>query len=472
MFSTMTARIKVIVHVVRVLLLLAPLRAFPQTDTLPPGLRGKIDEAVRQAIHATGAPSASIAIVQDGRIAYLRAYGEARVKPRTPATPAMRYSIGSISKQFAATAVLMLAEQGKLSLDDPVGRFLPDLTRANEVTIRQVLSHTSGYQDYWPQDYVPPFMLQTVSPEKILDQWARKPLDFEPGTEWQYSNTGYVIAGLIVERASGQPFFEFLRRHIFIPLGMTTVVNVDQERLGESDATGYMRYGLGPLRIAPKEGKGWLFAAGELAMTAEDLARWDISLINQSLLKPESYHQMESAMVLKNGIASTYGLGVSVQRENSHRSISHGGEVSGFTAQNIVFPDDRAAIVVLVNQDADTATGLIARKIAPLLFPQEDASAQEDQARRIFKGLQHGKIDRALFSDNANFYFSEQALKDIATGLKRLGTPLSLTQTARRERGGMTYRQFVAKFPGKTVQIWQFTLPDGKTEQFQVMAAE
>ena len=156
-------------------------------------------------------------------------------------------------------------------LDDPVARFVPDLTRAKEVTIRQVLSHTSGYQDYWPQDYVPPFMLQPVTANKILDLWARKPLDFDPGTQWQYSNTGYVIAGLIVERASGMPLLEFLSKHIFGPLEMKSVMNIDQERLTETDATGYTRYGLGPLRVAPKEGAGWLFAAGELAMPAEDL---------------------------------------------------------------------------------------------------------------------------------------------------------------------------------------------------------
>jgi CubicO group peptidase (beta-lactamase class C family) len=437
-------------------------------------MRDKIDATVREVLSATAAPGASIAIVQDGGIAYLQAYGVARVAPRVPASPSMRYCIGSVTKQFTATAILMLAEQGKLSLDDPVARFLPELTRASEVTIRQVLSHTAGYQDYWPQDYVMPIMLQPVTPEKILEQWARKPLDFDPGTQWQYSNTGYVIAGLIVERASGQPLFDFFRQHIFTPLGMASVVNVDQERLGDSDATGYMRYGLGPLRLAPKEGKGWLFAAGELAMTAEDLAKWDISLINQSLLKPESSRQMESAMVLKNGVASGYGLGVSVQRESSHRSISHNGEISGFTAQNIVFLDDRAAVVVLVNMDGDAACGSIARKIAPMLFPREDAAEEqeEEQASRIFKGLQHGKIDRALFSDNANFYFTTQALKDLARGLRRLGTPESFTEKARRQRGGMTYRNFVVKFPSKSLEILQYTLPDGKIEQYQVMEAE
>ena len=194
-------------------------------------LREKVDAIVRQALTTTGVPSASIAIVQGGAIAYLQAYGDGRIEPRTPALPSMRYSIGSISKQFTAAAVLLLAEQGKLSLDDPVSRFVPNLTRGNEVTIRELLSHTSGYQDYWPQDYVPPFMVQPITADKILDLWARKPLDFDPGTEWQYSNTNFVIVGLIVEKASGEPLLQFLSEHIFAPLGMKSVVNIDQNWL-------------------------------------------------------------------------------------------------------------------------------------------------------------------------------------------------------------------------------------------------
>src|SRR5438105_2497221 len=177
----------------------------------------KIDKLATDALAKTGVPSASVAVVKDGQIVYLKAYGDARLEPRTPATPEMRYSIGSISKQFTATAILLLQEEGKLSLDDPVGKFLPDLTRANEVTIRELLSHTSGYQDYWPQDYAPPFMLHDVTARDILDRWARKPLDFDPGTKWQYSNTNFVIAGLIAEKASGTPLLQFLSDRIFTP---------------------------------------------------------------------------------------------------------------------------------------------------------------------------------------------------------------------------------------------------------------
>src|SRR5262249_35484663 len=161
---------------------------------------------------------------------------------------------------------------------------------ANEVTIRQLLSHTSGYQDYWPQDYVMPMMLQPVTAQEILTRWARKPLDFDPGTKWQYSNTNYVIAGVIVEKASGMPLLQFLRQKVFTTLGMKSVANIDEGKLGDTDPTGYLRYALGPLHPAPKEGKGWLFAAGELAMTVQDLAKWDISIIEQKLMKPSSYH--------------------------------------------------------------------------------------------------------------------------------------------------------------------------------------
>src|SRR6516165_9488849 len=160
---------------------------------LEAAVRSKIDQAAQAVLAETGAPSASIAIVTDGRIAYQQAYGKARLEPRVAATPEMRYSIGSISKQFTAAAILILAERGKLSLGDPVSRFFPSLTRAKEVTIRQLLSHTSGFQDYWPQDYVPPLMLRPMAARTILDLWARKPLDFDPGTKWQYSNTNYVI---------------------------------------------------------------------------------------------------------------------------------------------------------------------------------------------------------------------------------------------------------------------------------------
>ena len=458
-----------------ILIFLAGLAALAAGDAGPdldPALRAAIDAAAREALAATGAPSAAVAVVRGGRIAYVQAYGSARLAPATPAEPRMRYSIGSVSKQFTATAILMLADEGKLSLDDPVSRFVPGLTRGDEVTIRQLLSHTSGYQDYWPQDYVPPFMLQPTTAQAILDHWGKQPLDFEPGTQYQYSNTGYVIAGVIVEKASGMPLLPFLSARIFKPLGMASVANIDQERLGDTDPTGYIRYALGPLRPAPKEGKGWLFAAGELAMTAEDLARWNIGMLQQKLLKPATYRQMQTEVLLKNGLGISYGLGIDVVKAGGHRALEHGGEVSGFTAENVVFPDDAAAITVLVNQDAIGTAGVIAHRIADLLFATDGASAAAERARRIFEGLQYGKLDRALFTANANSYFSEQVVADFASGLAPLGAPKEVAQTRSADRGGMTFRLFDVKFAGRSLAIWERDMPDGKIEQFQVMPAD
>ena len=448
-------------------------RANAQTQ-LPTEMQQKIDKVASDALAKTGVPSASVAVVRDGQIAYLHAYGHARLDPETPAKPEMRYSIGSISKQFTAAAILLLQEQGKLSLDDKVGKFIPNLTRANEVTIRQLLSHTSGYQDYWPQDYVMPMMLEPVTAQKILETWARKPLDFEPGTKWQYSNTNYVIAGLIVEEASGEPLLQFLQQNVFTPLNMKSVADTDKAKLGDTDPTGYLRYALGPPRPAPREGSGWLFAAGELAMPAEDLAKWDISIINQKLMNAASYQEFETEVLLKNGLGTRYGLGVDVRSELGHRSLAHSGEVSGFTSDNIVFPDERIAVVVLTNQDAAAASEAIAMGIAPLLLDRDDSATPEKlaQARKIFEGLQHGSIDRSLFTDNANFYFNGQALRDFASSLGPLGTPEGFIQVRQALRGGMKLRVYTIKFPKSELRAWTYEMPDGKLEQYQIAAQD
>ena len=432
------------------------------------------DKIAEEVLKDTGVPSASVAVVRDGKVVYLQAYGLANIDQKMPAKPFMRYSVGSISKQFTAAAILLLQQQGKLSLDDKVSKWIPGLTDGDKVTIRELLSHTSGYQDYWPQDYVMPEMLQPTDAQKILEKWAKIPLDFAPGTKWQYSNTNYVIAGLIVQKASGKPLLDFLEEHIFVPLGMKSVTNTDQQKLPPSDPTGYMRYALGPLHPAPKEGKGWMFAAGELAMTAEDLAKWDISMINQTVLSPASYKQMETEVLLANGAGSRYGLGVFVSLRRGHRLISHDGEVSGFVSADDVFPDDHDAVVVLTNQDAIGAASQIAEKIGDSFFvPEGGASAKaNDLSKQVFDSLQQGKIDRALFTDNCNAYFDETALRDYASSLGQLGQVDEFQLVGESLRGGMVHRSYQVKLDRGAVDINSFWMPDGKIEQFIVAPHE
>jgi D-alanyl-D-alanine carboxypeptidase len=435
-------------------------------------LQAKADSTAMQILRETGTPSASVAVVIHGQIAYVQAYGKAKLDPAVDAKPDMLYAIGSISKQFTTAAILLLEQEGKLSLSDPISKWLPDLTQANDVTVLEILSHTSGYQDYWPQDYVPPLMLKPISPIGILDRWAKQPLDFEPGAQWQYSNTNFVIAAQIVEKITHEPFFKFLSDNILSPLGLSSAVDFDERKLSDKDPSGYMRYGLGPLRLAPEEGSGWMAGAGELAMTASDLAKWDISIINQSLLNSKSYKQLETEVLLKNGVGTHYGLGVQVGMMNNHRIITHGGEVSGFTAYNAVFPDDSIAVVVLTNQDASPAAGAIGNTLARSLFKEQDSEtvARTEQAREIFNGLQNGAIDRSLFTSNANSYFSDEALIDFQSSLGNLGEPKEFVQTGQQKRGGMIQRSFRVVMKDRTLRAWTFQMPDGKLEQYQIAA--
>jgi CubicO group peptidase (beta-lactamase class C family) len=441
-----------------------------QPPALDADLRGQIDRIAGDVLESTAVPSASLAIVRGGAVAYAQAYGHARTEPPLKATPSMRYSIGSISKQFTAAAILLLQEQGRLSLDDAVGKFVPGLTRGDEVTIRQVLSHTSGYQDYWPQDYMPPMMLRPTTSQAILDRWAKRPLDFDPGTKWQYSNTNYVIAGLIVERAGGAPLWTLLEQRVFTPLGMSSVTNTDEAPLPDRDPRGYFRYALGPERPAPKEGRGWLFAAGELAMTASDLGRWNQSMIRGAVLQPASYREMETAVTQANGVGTAYGLGVRVTTLNGHRELEHNGEVMGFTAENIVLPDDGLAVSVLTNQDAVSAAGDIGRRVARALLAQTSPHDEQQiaRARQVFDALREGKIDRSLFTENANSYFTEQALRDYRDSLAPLGKVESFTQSSQGLRGGMTYRNIDVKCGTRPVSVSIYEMPDGRFEQFLV----
>jgi D-alanyl-D-alanine carboxypeptidase len=451
-------------------LVLLPAAARAQSP-LSPDAKAKIDTAVTQVLSSTKVPSASIAIVKDGRIAYLQAYGLARLAPPMEATPQMQYAIGSISKQFTAAAVLLLAQEGKLTLDDPVSKYLPDLTRAKEVTIRMLLSHTSGYQDYWPEDYVMTSMMVPTNAQHILDVWAKRSLDFDPGTKWQYSNTNFVIAGRIVEQVSGTPLIDLLKKRIFLPLGMDNVYDTDASKLPATDPTGYERHALGPQRPSPQEGTGWMFAAGELAMPAHDLALWDISVINRSLLDSASYAQMFKPVLLKSGASSGYGLGVFLGKRDGHAYIEHSGEVSGFVSENLVFPDDRAAIIVLTNEMATNAASLIAERITPVVLNLPATAPTEEEARAlaIFNGLADGHIDRTLFTNYCNAYFNQQTLEDFASSLKPLGPPLKFKQTKEEGRGGMTFRVFTVTFPDRELKVTTYQMPDGKLEQYLVI---
>jgi len=287
--------------------LLAAFAADAQSvGTLKPELAAKVRSAVAEVIARTHVPGMQVGIVQDGKIAYVEAFGYARLSPPQPVSVAMHFAVGSISKQFTVAAVMLLQQQGKLSIDDPVSKWFPELTRSREVTLRNLMSHTSGYEDYAPQDYTIPKWTQPSAADAIVHEWATKPLDFDPGTEYQYSNTNFNIVGLIVQKVTGQPFWAFLKAHVLDPVGLANVIDLDSQH-DRLEPTGYFQHALGPLRPALMEAPGWYFADGEMAMPVSDLLKWDISVINRTLLSAASYAQMEAPTRFRNGVYGTYG---------------------------------------------------------------------------------------------------------------------------------------------------------------------
>ncbi len=445
--------------------------ALPLAAQQSPELDRKLTAKIAESLTASGVPSVSVAVVENGRLAYSRAFGYADISKGRAADAATRYAVGSVSKQFTAAALLLLEERGKLSLDDKVAKYFPDLTRAGDVTIRQLLSHTSGYEDYAPQDYMIPEWAGPTTPQAILDRWAKKPLNFEPGTRWQYSNTNYVLAAEIFEKVAGQPLLAFLAEKIFRPLDMSSAG--DCQAAAPADAVAYTRYATGPPRPAEREGSGWYFGAGELCMTPSDLARWDIAILQKKILSARSYDEFTREMKLNNGDFTHYALGLQTGDLRGMPTISHGGEVSGFLASNTVFPNRSGAVVVLSNQDGVDLIGPLSRQIAELVFlpDRPPASDQEiREVRSILEGLGRGKIDRNMFTANANSYFDDTVLGDYRTSLTVLGELKSVSRVVESLRGGMIHRTYRAEYEKKTVGLNVYVMPGGLYEQFLVVA--
>jgi CubicO group peptidase (beta-lactamase class C family) len=258
------------------------------------------------------------------------------------------------------------------------------------------------------------------------------------------------------------------------PLGLHEVLNLDTDR-EHVEPRGTERHALGPLRPAVLEAPGWYLGDANLAMPAADLLRWDISMMEQKLLSPESYRAMETEVLLKNGAPTGYGLGVFVAVRNGHWVIWHDGEVGGFVAANTVLPDDRIAIAVLTNQEASGAASAISAAVLGILQTPKTAtgaSPAEAAVAGMLNALEDGKLDRSALTEDCSYYFSDQTVGDFQSSLKPLGPVVEVKQTREALRGGMTLRVFAVSFNAKKVNVSTYTMPDGKLEQFLLEAAE
>ena len=429
-----------------------------------------IDRYVAAQVKERGFVGLSLALVRDGRIVLARGYGESSREDRTPVDADTAFAVGSITKQFTCAAALMLAEEGKLSLDDKVAKYFPKLTRAGDITLGDLGAHVSGYPDYYPLDFIDKRMASPILADDLLRTYAGGKLDFEPGTRWSYSNTGYILLGRVLEKVTLEPLAELFERRIFIPLHLLHAW-YQPGAGGKGLARGYESFDMSEPQPAPREAEGWLGAAGALYASATDLAKWDIALMDGKVLAPESMRLMTTPRTLADGRSTGYGCGQSISHQGHETVLSHGGEVNGFLASNTMVPRTRSAVVLLSNSLGHDPFEL-GHDILKLMLrdletppPKVAGPPPKDVMRALVTQMQSGALDRTRLGDDFSAYVTDGRARAAAATLAPLGTPKSVDLERISERGGMEVTRFGIAFEKQKVSALMFRTPDGKVQE-------
>jgi CubicO group peptidase (beta-lactamase class C family) len=330
------------------------------------GVATKVDEYIRAEMQAQQIPGVSLAVIKNGEIVLARGYGLANVEHQVPVKPETIFQSGSMGKQFTATAIMMLVEEGKLSLDDKITKYFTDGAEAwRNITVRHLLTHTSGMTDY-PPDFD---LRRDYTEDELVQRVKTIPLAFQPGEKWSYSNLAYVMLGVLIHKVSGKFYGDFLQERVFKPLGMTTASVISEADIVPNRAAGY-RLVKGELKnqdwVSPTMNTT---ADGSLYLTVYDMAKWDAALYTEKLLKRASLAQMWTPVKLNNGKTQAYGFGWGFADVNGHHVIEHGGAWQGFTTYIARYVDDKLTVIVLTNR-AGADPGRVAHGIAALYNPE------------------------------------------------------------------------------------------------------
>jgi CubicO group peptidase (beta-lactamase class C family) len=429
-----------------------------------------MDEAIRRCLREDGTPSASVAVVRNGKIVYTAAFGYAVLRPETMATTTTPYQLASISKTFTAQAILLLEADGRLSLDDKVSKWYPTLTDSANITLRELLNHTSGYPDHYPESYPAGPKGKASTPDQIIEKWGHHALLFRPGTQFHYSNLEYEIAGRIVEKVSGIPLFRFIQDRIFEPLGMNASIDLDTIPDGSTAlATGYTQTALADLEPAPYEGPGWSFGSGQVVTTAQDVAAWDLAFLDHKVLPQKQADEEITPAQLSNGSTYPSALGLFVSRNEGVRRYYHTGQGLGFEAVNMIFPDTSQAIVVLTNTSVKPTYLKIENELAYIIVPP---STEDAFARTLFAGLRNGKVDDAGISDDLGLYLTPKRLLEFSSSLSQLGPVEAFSLSHTETTDGLTTRNYNVIAGGKSLRLHLLMLPNGKLEDVTVSVGE
>lgn len=431
----------------------------------------EIDRLIEKNVKERHLVGLSVGVMHQGRIVLAKGYGVRSLETREPVTPETLFAAGSVTKQFTCAAALLLAEEGKLSLNDRVAKYEPQLTRGADITLLDLGQHVAGYRDYYPLDFVDRPMAQPRPSDEIIQDFARRPLDFEPGTRWSYSNTGYLILGRVVEKISGEPFGSFLNKRILQPLGMNHT-RYEPKRDEPGLAEGYTFFGLGDPQLAVPEGEGWLAAAAALWSTPRDLLAWDLALMEGKILSEASWRAMATPRRLADGRATNYGCGQFV-RDRSERDtalvLTHEGIVAGFNAWNAIVPSTKSAVVLLANSDFGVSRPLREAILAKLLpaaeeeIPAVKGLPAKEAAMALLRQLREGKVDRGTLGEEYNAWLTP---KRVASAFPEKGEVSEIEVVDVHERGGMEVAKLRFRIGSVPAEALMYRTPDGKIQEF------
>lgn len=309
-------------------------------------------------------PGLTVVVMKNGKTILKKGYGMADLELGVSIEPDMVFRIGSMTKQFTAVAVLQLAETGKLSPDDNIQKYLPDYdTQGKNIRIENLLTHTSGITSYTNMPEWHSLWRKDMSVEELIRMFEKKPLRFEPGENWEYCNSGYILLGRIIEKVSGETYESYLEKHIFQPLEMKNTYYGNAARIIPKRVHGYS-VGSSGYENAPYLSMSQPFAAGALLSNVEDLATWDSSLYTEKLLKLDSLAKAWTGYTLKNGTPTGYGYGWGVGTYEGHKVILHDGGINGFVSSGVRFPEQKVYVAILSNNEAINANALAIRVAA------------------------------------------------------------------------------------------------------------
>jgi len=423
----------------------------------------RIDQDIRGAMSRFHVPGTAVMALQNERVVFVKAYGDRDIRQGLPVKTDTLFEIGSITKQFTAACILQLRDQGKLRLDDTLSVYLPDAPHAKEVTLRNLLAHTSGLHDYFDMSDAD-FDELTAHPitySNLIARVASMPLDFSPGTKWSYSNTGYLLLGRVIEVVSGEPYKDYLHQHILDPLHMKhTYTTADESRLANM-AIGY-RYRQGKLERARFIDPTWGKSAGFLISDLADLSRWDRALRDGTIVSPASYREMSTAFITTKNGSTDYGFGLFVDSMYGQPRIGHTGGAKGFTTADEYYPVQKLRLIAFTNsgdtspEAGETINNILFADLNPVLAANALKSASgEDQKKTqtvldAFRELQGG-TSYSHFSARLRDKFAATGSK-FSAELSPYGQATGAVYEGVRQVNGESWYDYVMQFgPGVSI---------------------